>query len=83
MTSSSQEEAGSDNVYRELWNKHGPLMGSTDLRKALGFPTQESFRQAVVRNKVGIHVFSIPGRRGKFARTSDVATWLASLGPQH
>lgn len=79
MLNSNISEA-SEKIYHELYGKHGPLMGAVDLRQALGFSTQESFRQAAVRNKVGLPVFSIPGRRGKFAHTSDVAAWLAQLG---
>lgn len=81
MTSHAKTNAEiMERIYLELSTKHGPLMGSAGLRMALGFSTQESFRQAIVRDKVGVPVFSIPGRRGKFAHTSDVAAWLAQLG---
>lgn len=74
------QSSSSERIYCVLNTQYGPLMGAAELRRALGFTTQEAFRQAVVRNKVGVPVFSIPGRRGKFAHTSDVAAWLAKLG---
>lgn len=71
----SQEER----IAKELVEANGPLIGGSALRKALGFPSAEAFRQASFRGHVPVKVFSIPNRRGKFAFTRDVATWLAKL----
>lgn len=71
----SQEER----ISRELTESNGPLIGGATLRKALGFHSAEAFRQACFRGHVPVKVFSIPNRRGKFAYTCDVATWLANL----
>jgi len=65
-------------LERELSSQYGPMMSGESLRIALGYPSQEAFRQAFVRKKTPIPVFSIEHRRGKFALTKDVATWLAS-----
>jgi len=64
-------------LERELSSLHGPMMSGDKLRVALGYPSQEAFRQAFVRKKTPIPVFSIEHRRGKFALTKDVARWLA------
>lgn len=72
---SCQESA----IYLELTEKYGQLLGGHDLWKILGYPTAEAFRQACTREVVPINVFSIPRRRGKFARVRDVAIWLESL----
>ncbi|MCU7931133.1 MAG: pyocin activator PrtN family protein [Candidatus Thiodiazotropha sp. (ex Codakia rugifera)] len=61
----------------DLLREYGPLLTSNSLRKALGYPSLEALRQAVARNKVPVHVFSLPNRRGKFALAKDVAAWLA------
>lgn len=61
----------------ELLNKYGPLIGGSDLTKALGYPSQDSFRQGVARGTVPVPIFSIPHRRGKFTLAKDLAAWLA------
>lgn len=65
-------------LERDLSEKHGPMMSGKDLRIALGYPSQEAFRQAYVRKTIPIPVFPIERRRGKFALTRDVAAWLAA-----
>lgn len=62
----------------DLLRLHGPLMGGAELRRALGYPSANAFRQAVARKTVPVKVFSIEHRRGKFALSKDVAAWLAS-----
>lgn len=62
-----------------LFERHGPLIGGRDLVKALGYPTAAALRQAEVRNALPVRVFEIEGRRGRFAFTDEVATWLAEL----
>lgn len=61
----------------DLLREYGPLLTGNSLRKALGYPSLEALRQAVARDKVPVPVFSLPNRRGKFALSKDVATWLA------
>lgn len=62
-----------------LLEKYGPLMGGAELRRALGFRTPSAFAYAQRAGQLGIRVFDIPGRRGKFALTADVAAWLGRL----
>lgn len=61
----------------DLLREYGPLLTGNSLCKALGYPSLEALRQAVARHKVPVPVFSLPNRRGKFALSKDVATWLA------
>ncbi len=63
----------------QLVHSFGPLIGGMDLAKVLGFRNQPAFRQAVYRGRIPIRLFSIPGRRGKFAMTTDVDAWLTEL----
>src|SRR5450830_1459094 len=65
-------------LERELMHQHGPLMSGDDLRIALGYPSKEAFRQAVLRKTTPIPIFDIEKRRGKFALTKDVALWLVA-----
>lgn len=56
------------------------IVGGAQLTRVLGYPSQAAFRQAVARGRVPVPVFTIDGRRGKFARTRDIALWLDQGG---
>lgn len=64
--------------YDALVSKYGQLIASRDLVAELGFSSAAALRQSAHRNKLGFAVFAINNRRGKFAFTKDVATWLAN-----
>lgn len=65
-------------LFASLCQQYGPLMGGNDLRKSLGFRSADSFERAVRSGSLGVSVFTLVGRRGKFALTSDVAEWLVT-----
>lgn len=65
-----------ESTLRMLIEKYGPLIGGEELRRALGYRTWSSFARAVRSDSLGVKVFDLPGRRGKFALTGDVASWL-------
>ena len=65
-------------VARELMRAYGPLMSGEDLRKALGYPSKSAYSQAIARGALPVPVFEIEKRRGKFALTQDVASWLVT-----
>jgi len=56
----------------------GAVIGGDHLHRSLGFPTSTAFRRACERGTVGIRVFQIRGRRGRFALATDVADWIMS-----
>jgi hypothetical protein len=64
---------------QELLERHGELMGGSDLQRNLGFVNGRAFGRAVQRDLVPVRTFPLPGRRGWFAKTRDVAEWLESL----
>ena len=78
---STSEQPGRDGhpYERQLLERFGPMIGGADLIHVAGFPNAAALRQAVHRNKVGFPVFQVPGRRGRFAWTVDVAQWLSKL----
>ena len=78
MTKSKCDEQLAAMLEQDLLSKHGPMMTGEDLSAALGYPSQDAFRQAVARKTIPIPIFSIEKRRGKFALTKDVAVWLAA-----
>lgn len=67
-------------LAQQLLNQYGPIIGGRDLYKALGFRSHASFRLANEQMKIPIAVYQLPGRRGWFARTGDLAFWLINLG---
>lgn len=68
-----------ESLARELFTRFGPLVGGSDLARLLGFQTVAALRQAELRKTLGVKTFGIENRRGRFAFTQDVSTWLAQL----
>lgn len=66
-------------LERDLMSRYGPIIGREDLRKALGYKTDDAFRQALSRNTIPIPVFEIEHRKGKFALVKDLAAWLEAV----
>lgn len=59
-----------------LLNRYGPLLGGNELVSILGFKTKAAFYRSIRMNTLGVVVFNIAGRKGKFALTENVANWL-------
>jgi hypothetical protein len=68
-------------IEANLTNAYGGIIGGARLTRVLGYPTQAAFRQAVARKRVPVPLFTIDGRRGKFANVHDIAVWI-HLGAQ-
>lgn len=69
-------------LHEVMLKEYGPLMGGEDLRRALGYRTWSAFSRAIRTGVPAVKVFEIPGRRGKFALTAEVAAWLVELREQ-
>lgn len=67
-------------LARRLIDEHGELIGGGALARCLGYRTQRAFQMAIQRGQVPIETFTLPNRRGRFARTFEVAAWLAACG---
>ncbi|MGF6724593.1 hypothetical protein P3T43_003961 [Paraburkholderia sp. GAS41] len=63
----------------KLAGRYGQLMGSAALAETLGFASVSAFRQACWSGRIGIPMFNVPGRAGRFALTQDVVQWLWAL----
>jgi hypothetical protein len=61
-----------------LINAHGELIGGNALARCLGYRTQRAFQMGIQRDRMPVETFTLPGRRGRYARTFQVAAWLAS-----
>lgn len=62
-----------------MLKQYGPLIGGADLRKALGYRSASAFNRAMRMNSIGVNVFPVPGRRGRFALTTEVGRWLENV----
>lgn len=62
--------------------QYGPLLSGESLRAFLGFRSSAAFAKARAAGGLGLNVFSIPGRKGLFAVTTDACSWLLDLRRQ-
>lgn len=65
-----------DSIEEKLFARYGALMGGAELYAALGFKSYAAFYRAKKIGEQGVSIFQLPGRRGWFALTEDVAVWL-------
>ena len=72
-------QSHSEKIVSDLTVHYGPMIGGADLFKALGYKNGQAFRQAQRKNRLGVRVFNVPSRQGKYALTADVAAWLAAV----
>lgn len=63
-------------LISEMKERYGLMIGGKDLYEALGFRRYAAFHRCKDKGELGVSVFSLPGRRGWFAFTNDVAAWL-------
>lgn len=68
-------------AHPEAWvaqvvSRFGPLIGGSDLRQLLGFRTASAMQRAMRKGLLSAPVFALEGRRGLFAITAEVATWI-------
>lgn len=66
-----------DELLQSLSDRYGAVLSSRGLIKELGYPSAASFHQALARGTVPVPIFKIEHRRGSFALSLDVATWLS------
>jgi len=67
-------------IEQALLEEHGELMTGASLRRLLHMGHERAFRRALTAGRLPVSVFQLPGRKGWFARTRDVAHWLACVG---
>jgi hypothetical protein len=70
------EPPGLIQLRTELQDRYGVVLDHVQLRQILGYRTMSAFKRAIENDRLGFKVFNIPGRRGKFALSADVAQWL-------
>lgn len=68
-------------VRAELYLPNAALLSSTATARVMGFESTSALSRARLEGRLPITMFQVPGRRGWFAATSDVKSWLESILP--
>lgn len=63
----------------DLLKQYGPLISPRDLWHVLGYPSHMAYRKAIQKDELPVFVFHIEKRKGRFAFSKDVASWLSVL----
>lgn len=66
-----------ESLYEEMFSEYGPYVPLSRVWRQLSFPSLDAARKAVPRGAVPVECVTLPGRRGWFLRTAEVARWLA------
>ncbi|MFL4024463.1 hypothetical protein LER28_30220 [Pseudomonas aeruginosa] len=61
----------------DLKDRYGLMVSSAALWRELGYASYEAFRKAKQRGRIEVPMFAVPNRRGSFALSKEVATWIA------
>ena len=72
---SATDYPGASEIERDLLLRYGPILSEDEIWRALRYPSKATFRKALSRGLVVVATTGIRGRRGRFARTRDVARW--------
>lgn len=65
-------------LENELMQRYGsPLVTGEKLAEAMGYRSIHSLRKHMSKNQFPVELFTIEGRRGRFALLKDIALWLA------
>lgn len=69
----------SPSLRSELLALYGPLLTSAQVAEMLRYRNRDALIQAHKRAALKFALFQVPGRKGMFAKTSEVAAWIESL----
>lgn len=61
--------------------QYGPYINAIKTADLLSYPTYTAFSAARQRGRLPFPMQRLPGRKGWFSRTSDVAQWIESTSP--
>lgn len=79
MARSVQRERVLETSIQDLQARFGLIVSGRELVRLLGYRTSSAFRQAARRQSLDVPTFFVRGRRGRCARTADVARWALAL----
>lgn len=62
-----------------LMREYGMVLSPARTARLLGYKSTGSLARARLRGRLPVRMFTIPGRRGWFANTTEVAAWLTQM----
>lgn len=65
-------------LRQELDDEYGPYIPLSRIWRRLSYPSLDAARKAAARGALPIPCVLLPGRRGTFLRSLDVAKWLST-----
>lgn len=68
-----------NDVPRDLREKFGELIPVRELARMLGYSSVSALNKSADRGHLPFRLVQLPGRRGRFAFSRDVAAWLESI----
>lgn len=72
-----QTKNDKEEILAALIEEWGYLMPTAGIKQALGMRSYGALRNALAKDTLPFDVFKLESRKGIFARTHEVATWLA------
>ena len=79
MLARTEQSVSVAEVFARLERMYGEIIGPKNLWKELGYSSAAAARTARRRGQFPVEVFAIKNRRGFYAKTREVAGWLASI----
>lgn len=64
-----------------LLHEYGALLNTTQIAHVLGYRSASALEKARQRGRLPVQTVKIPGRRGWYASSSQIADWLANTFP--
>lgn len=61
----------------DLKARYGLMVGTAALWRELGYASYEAFRKAKQRGRIEVPLFGVLNRRGSFALSKEIASWVA------
>lgn len=70
-------EQSMKSIHEELQERFGPVLNEDELARLLRFRSVQALAAAVRRRSLGdLVLFRLPGRTGRWVRSSDLAQWM-------
>jgi hypothetical protein len=66
-----------DRMNTELFKEYGPYAPLSRMWRLLSYVSVEAARKSFARGTFPVEGIQLPGRRGVYLRTADVADWVA------
>ena len=64
-----------EELAAEITQSHGLFVRMADIWSLAGYPSADAARKAATRQQMPFPLVTLPGRRGHFVRSVDLAAW--------